>query len=87
MTPSRSTIHGDGVTPLAERINRFARLATSPTPRIPVDERPGCAYGAVTRQAVQDLRDQSNRIEAKVNAILGGISIALVVQVLLAVAK
>ncbi|MCL5110599.1 MAG: hypothetical protein M1401_17380 [Chloroflexi bacterium] len=66
---------------LAERIRGFAKTRTVP----PIDERPGCAFGAVIRQRVADQADTLSRLEAKVNALLGGLALFLAVEILKAV--
>ena len=64
---------------LAERIRKYAK-ATSAGERPSVDERPGCTHGAVTRQRLSDLDSAVGRLETKVNAILGGVAVAIVLD-------
>jgi hypothetical protein len=66
---------------LAERIRALA--SRSPAPAI--DERPGCAFGAVIRQRVTDQAETLGRLEAKVNALLGGLALFLAVEIVKAV--
>lgn len=69
---------------LAERIRTLAKHR-APATAAPVDERPGCTYGAVTRQRVTDLDNVVTRIETKVNALLGGLALFLAVEIIKAV--
>lgn len=64
---------------LAERIGKYAKAAAAGE-RQPIDERPGCTHGAVTRQRLTDLDDAVARLETKVNAILGGVTVAIVLD-------
>ncbi len=48
--------------------------------RRPLDERPACAFGAVTGQRLEDLHAVVARIEAKVNALLGGVALAVLIE-------
>lgn len=45
-----------------------------------VDE-PGCIYGLVTRQRVDDLVAVMDRMETKLNALLLGVGVAVLVEV------
>ena len=45
-----------------------------------VDLAPGSTYEAVTRQAVDDLRGQVDRIEARLNAVLFGVAASLAIE-------
>lgn len=68
---------------LSRRIHRYLpAVAATAKRREPVDERPGCAYGTVTRQKVADLADVVARIETKVNAILTGVLVALILEII-----
>ena len=69
---------------LAERIRTLAQHR-APATAAPVDERPACTYGAVTRQRVTDLDNVVTRIETKVNALLGGLALFLAVEIVKAV--
>jgi len=46
-----------------------------------VDEKPGCAYGLVSRRAIEDLEREFGRLEAKINGLIFGVVITLLVQV------
>ncbi|MHB1133733.1 MAG: hypothetical protein ACYC4L_15275 [Chloroflexota bacterium] len=70
---------------LAQKLRALAQQRANLAPPAPIDERPGCTYGAVTRQRVADLDAVVGRIEAKLNALLGGLALFLAVEVLKAV--
>lgn len=71
---------------LAQRIRALAQ-ARGKRDRTsePVDARPGCAYGAVLGQQVKDLDQAIGRVEGKVNALLGGLALFLLVEIVKAV--
>lgn len=69
---------------LAQRLRALAKHR-APAAAAPIDERPGCTYGAVTRQRVTDLDAVVTRIESKVNALLGGLALFLAVEIVKAV--
>ena len=46
------------------------------------DPRPQCAGGLVTREKVEDLAAVVGRIEAKINALLGGLALAVAVEII-----
>ena len=66
---------------LAERIRAAARAGRERGSREPVDERPGCTFGAVTRAQLVDVEGQLAKIDQKVNALLGGVALAVLVEV------
>ena len=41
---------------------------------------PGSTYEAVTRQALEDLRAQVERVEARLNALLFGVAATLAIE-------
>ncbi len=45
-----------------------------------IDLAPGSTYEAVTRQSVDDLRAQVDRIEARLNAVLFGVAASLAIE-------
>ena len=45
-----------------------------------VELAPGSTYEAVTRQALDDLRAQVDRIEARLNAVLFGVAATLAIE-------
>jgi hypothetical protein len=45
-----------------------------------IDLAPGSTYEVVTRQAVDDLRAQVDRIEARLNAVLFGVAASLAIE-------
>ncbi len=47
-----------------------------------VDERPACAFGAVVQRHVHDLDAVISRVETKVNALLGGLALAIALEIL-----
>ncbi len=49
-------------------------------PARPVDLAPGSTYEAVTRQALEDLRAQVERVEARLNALLFGVAATLAIE-------
>lgn len=70
------------MTELGRRINHIWLAAGAQAKRRDaVDERPGCAYGAVTRQSVGHLAEVIARVETKVNAILTGVLVALILEI------
>lgn len=81
-SPSQGHVYPVDRGALAARIKEFLPPLASPQKREPVDERPGCAYGTVTRQKVADLADVITRVETKLNAILGGVLVALILEII-----
>jgi hypothetical protein len=69
-----------GTSRLAARLNAHLRAVEARRRRSPIDERPGCTFGAVTRQQTNDLA-VVGRIEAKVNALLGGLALAISLEI------
>ncbi|MDA8218221.1 MAG: hypothetical protein M0Z94_11455 [Dehalococcoidales bacterium] len=66
---------------LAERLRNLRPRQDKGRNESPIDQRPGCTYGAVTGQRVADLADVVARIEGKVNAALLGIASAVVIEI------
>ncbi len=46
-----------------------------------VDERAGCAFGLVTRQALNDLEGGFRRMEAKIDGLLFAVALAVLLEV------
>lgn len=72
---------------LAAALRRLGRHPGLRVQRSPVDERPGCTFGAVTRQQTNDLAGVVGRIEAKVNALLGGLALAIALEIVRSLAS
>ncbi len=45
-----------------------------------VDERAGCAFGLVTRRALDDLEGGFRRLEAKIDGLLFAVALAVVLE-------
>ncbi len=59
----------------------IADLTRKAAPRRPVvDEKPGCAYGLVTRKSVEDLGKDFDRLEDKINGLIFGVIITVLLQ-------
>lgn len=71
---------------LAEALRRLKTASKSR--RSPaVDPRPACAGGLVTRERVDDLSEDLVRLESKINALLGGVALALLLDLLRGIAS
>ncbi len=69
---------------LAEAAARIVRLKArdAGAGRQPaVDERPGCAYGMVSRRALEDLTRAFERLENKVNGVLLGMLATVAIEI------
>jgi hypothetical protein len=64
---------------LAEAAARLVQRGEAP--RKFIDEKPGCAYGMVSRRALEDLERAFSRLEAKVNGVLLGILATVALEV------
>lgn len=69
------------------RVRRLARAARAVAAR-PAErplhlgaEVPGCAYGAVTRRAVDDLTRAVERLEVKLNTLLLGALVSILLEI------
>ncbi|MBI4317392.1 MAG: hypothetical protein HY675_02790 [Chloroflexi bacterium] len=45
-----------------------------------VDDRPGCAFGLVTRRALEDLAKDFDRLENKINGVIFGVVLTFMVE-------
>lgn len=45
-----------------------------------IDEGPGCAFGLVTRKGLDDLAGDVERLEGKINGILLGVVVTVLLQ-------
>jgi hypothetical protein len=46
-----------------------------------VSERAGCAFGLVTRRAVEDLEHDLRRVEAKIDSLLIGVAASILLEI------
>ncbi|MCL5074202.1 MAG: hypothetical protein M1136_00910 [Chloroflexi bacterium] len=51
----------------------LARWGRHSQRKVSIDERPGCAYGLVTRRGLDDLSQDFERLELKINGLIGGV--------------
>ncbi len=58
----------------------IARLAQQRKPSA-VDEKPGCAFGMVTRKGLEDLSRDFERLEMKINGIMFGVLVAVGLEI------
>lgn len=45
-----------------------------------IDEKPGCAYGMVTRKGLDDLSRDFERLEVKINGLLFGVLVTVILE-------
>jgi len=45
-----------------------------------VEERPGCAFGLVTRKGLEDLSKDFERLESKINGLIFGVIITVLLE-------
>lgn len=56
-------------------------LLKKPTSKQPVlEERPGCAFGLVTRKGLEDLSKDFERLESKINGLIFGVVVTVLLQ-------
>lgn len=62
------------------------QILSRPLPREPVDLEPGCAYGVVTRQRVDDLATELREIKGRLNQLFTLVIGSIVLDLLLRIA-
>lgn len=66
---------GQGVERLKEVLRRYRRTRAK---GVSVDERPGCVYGMLTREQLDDLSEQLGELRATLNKIYVSLLLVLV---------
>jgi len=66
---------------LAEVVRRWRQAEERASKRAGIDERAGCAFGLVTRRALDDLEGGFRRLEAKIDGLLFGVAAAVLLEV------
>ncbi len=72
--------HGGPPLRLAEVLRRFRRRV-GVAEGLAVDERPRSAFELVTRRGLDDLASRVERLETKVNGLLFGVALTVILQV------